>query len=136
MGFESRETAEKVLQALKKRFALYGLELHPQKTRLLYLGKPKPGSGTKPGSFDFLEFTHFWGKSVNGKWIIRRKTASKKFREKLIKMNEWCRKNRHMPVREQHEKLTMKLKGHYGLRVLWHHRKLAIIRIVSPEVPN
>lgn len=114
MGFESRETAEKVLQALKKRFALYGLELHPRKTRLIYVGRPKPGSGTKPGSFDFLGFTHFWGKSVKGNWVIKRKTASKKFREKLIKMNEWCRKNRHMPVKEQHEKLTLKLKGHYG----------------------
>jgi len=114
MGFESREIAEKVLQALKKRFAMYGLELHPQKTRLIYLGKPKPGSGAKPGSFDFLGFTHFWGKSAKGNWVIKRKTASKKFREKLIKMNEWCRKNRHMPVKEQHVKLTQKLKGHYG----------------------
>ncbi len=114
MGFESRETAEKVLQALKKRFALYGLELHPQKTRLIYIGKPRPGTVTKFGSFDFLGFTHFWGKSINGNWIIKRKTASKKFREKLIKMSEWCRKNRHMPVREQHEKLARKIKGHYG----------------------
>ena len=114
MGFESRETAEKVLQALKERFALYGLELHPQKTRLIYYGKPKSGSEPKPGSFDFLGFTHFWGKSVKGNWVVKRKTASKKFREKLKKMNEWCRKNRHMPVKEQQEKLTLKLKGHYG----------------------
>ncbi len=114
MGFENRETAEKVLQALKKRFALYGLELHTQKTRLINVGKPKPGTGSEPGSFDFLGFTHFWGKAVSGRWVVKRKTASKKFREKLIKMNEWCRKNRHMPVREQHEKITLKLKGHYG----------------------
>lgn len=114
MGFESRETAEKVLQALKKRFALYGLELHPQKTRLIYIGKPNQSTGAKPGSFDFLGFTHYWGKSVNGNWVIKRKTASKKFREKLMKLNEWCRKNMHMPVTEQHEKLTRKLKGHYG----------------------
>lgn len=113
MGFESRESAEKVLQALKKRFAMYGLELHPQKTRLIYPGKPKLGSGAKPGSFDFIGFTHFLGKSGNGNWVIKRKTASKKFREKLSKMNEWCKMNRHMPVREQHEKLTQKLKGHY-----------------------
>lgn len=114
LGFENKETAEKVLEALKKRFAKFGLELHPEKTRLIYIGKPKPGSGTKPGSFDFLGFTHFWGKSFKGNWVIKRKTASKKLREKLIKMNEWCRNNRHIPVKEQHKKLTQKLKGHYG----------------------
>jgi group II intron reverse transcriptase/maturase len=114
LGFENKETAEKVLEALKKRFAKFGLELHPEKTRLIYIGKPKPGSGMEPGSFDFLGFTHFWGKSFKGNWVIKRKTASKKFREKLIKMNEWCRNNRHIPVKEQHKKLTQKLKGHYG----------------------
>lgn len=114
LGFENKETAEKVLEALEKRFAKFGLELHPEKTRLIYIGKPKSGPGMKPGSFDFLGFTHFWGKSIKGNWVIKRKTASKKFREKLIKMNEWCRNNRHRPIDEQHKTLSRKLKGHYG----------------------
>ena len=113
LGFENKETAEKVLEALKKRFAKYGLELHPEKTRLIDLRKPITGRRTKPSSFYFLGFTHFWGKSFKGNWVIKRKTASKKFREKIAKMNEWCRNNRHLPVKEQHEKLKQKVNGHY-----------------------
>ena len=118
MGFESKEEAEKVLEALERRFEEYGLKLHPDKTRLVYFGKPKGEArrveGTRPGTFDFLGFTHYWGKSYKGNWVVRRKTSSKKFREKLRKMSEWCRKNRHSPIRWQHQKLCRKLKGHYA----------------------
>ena len=120
LGFETEEEATKVLQALEKRFAKYGLKLHPQKTRIVYFGKPKSGNGNgngngpRPGSFDFLGFTHFWGKSHKGNWTVKRKTSSKKFREKLKKMSEWCKKNRHHPLQYQYEKLCLKLKGHYA----------------------
>jgi RNA-directed DNA polymerase len=118
IGFESKEEALKVLEALKRRFEEFGLELHPEKTRLVYFGKPKGetrrADGTRPGTFDFLGFTHYWGKSFKGNWVVRRKTSSKKFREKLKKMNEWCRENRHSPIRWQHMKLCQKLKGHYA----------------------
>jgi group II intron reverse transcriptase/maturase len=120
LGFETEKEAKKVLEALEKRFALYGLKLHPQKTRIVYFEKPESRAGksdrplTRPGSFDFLGFTHYWGKSRKGNWIVKKKTSSKKFREKLRKINEWCKENRHQPVRYQHEKLCTKLKGHYG----------------------
>jgi hypothetical protein len=62
--------ARRVLEVLPKRFGKYGLELHPEKTRLVRFGRPRneddePG----PGSFDFLGFTHHWGKSRTGKWV-------------------------------------------------------------------
>jgi group II intron reverse transcriptase/maturase len=118
LGFETEEEATKVLQAIEKRFARYGLKLHPQKTRIVYFGRPKSGNGNsdgpRPGSFDFLGFTHFWGKSHKGNWTVKRKTSSKKFREKLMKMSEWCKKNRHQPLQYQYEKLCLKLKGHYA----------------------
>ena len=121
LGLEKKEEALKVLEALEKRFAKYGLKLHPQKTRIVYFGKPKDKdngkggrNGPHPGSFDFLGFTHFWGKSHRGNWAVRRKTSGKKFREKLKKMNEWCRKHRHHPLRLQYEKIGQKLKGHYA----------------------
>lgn len=118
IGFENKEEAEKVLEAISRRFEEYGLALHPEKTRLIYFGKPKGetrrSDGNRPGTFDFLGFTHYWGKSYKGNWVVRRRTAGKKFREKLKKMNEWCRKKRHSPIRWQHMKLCQKLKGHYA----------------------
>jgi len=121
LGFESKAEAEAVMQALTRRMKMYGLELHPEKTRLVHFSKPGKsndrdpnGQETKGDSFDFLGFTHHWGKSVNGYWVVKRKTAGKKFREKMRNMNQWCRKNRHLPIRYQHEKLCQKLKGHYA----------------------
>jgi hypothetical protein len=57
MGFESREDAERVLRVLEKRLAQYGLELHPEKTRLVDFRKPpKDHDGPSPETFDFLGF--------------------------------------------------------------------------------
>ena len=121
LGFESKLEAEKVLQALKQRLQVYGLQLHPLKTRLVYFSKPpntsgknNDGRGTKPGSFDFLGFTHYWGKSLKGFWVVKRKTAGKKLREKLRNINQWCKEHRHHPIDYQYLKLCQKLKGHYG----------------------
>jgi len=75
MGFEFPEDAEKVLKVLPKRFGKYGLTIHPDKTRLVTFGRPRGRQGKKPGAFDFLGLTHYWGKSRRGKWIIKRKTA-------------------------------------------------------------
>jgi RNA-directed DNA polymerase len=118
LGFENRMEAEQVMGALKQRLAQFGLELHPEKTRLLYFGKPKSSKDKsdppEPGNFDFLGFTHYWGKSLKGNWIVKRKTARKKFREKLANMTEWCKENRNYPIREQYKTLCRKIKGHYA----------------------
>jgi group II intron reverse transcriptase/maturase len=119
LGFEYREDAEYVLKELHKRFNQYGLTLHPEKTRLVNFEKPSgrkertPTKRNKPGTFTFLGFTHYWGKSQRGNWVIKRKTSKKKLTEKLSKMNIWCRKNRHLPLMEQHKKLKQKILGHY-----------------------
>ena len=116
LGFESRREAEEVLKALAERLAQYGLELHPEKTRLVYFGMIDSNQSNQPspGSFDFLGFTHYWGKSLKGNWIVKRKTSQKKFKEKLKNIKQWCKLNRHLPMREQYEKLGQKLKGHYA----------------------
>jgi RNA-directed DNA polymerase len=119
LGFEKKEDAEKVYRVLFKRFEKYGLSLHPEKTRLVPFGRPvetqdDPTDGRKPGTFDFLGLTHFWGKSWKGRWIIRRKTMRKRFTRGLKAMGQWCRENLHEPMREQVEQLGRKLKGHFG----------------------
>lgn len=120
LGFERKEDAEKVYRVLFKRFEKYGLSLHPEKTRLVPFGRPEAtkddssSSGPKPGTFDFLGFTHFWGKSRTGRWIIRRKTMRKRFKRGLKEISQWCRENRHEPMLTQVEQLGRKLKGHFG----------------------
>jgi len=120
LGFENKEDAEKVFRVLFKRFEKYGLRLHSEKTRLVAFGQPQDsqesggGSGTPPGTFDFLGFTHHWGKNQHGRWVIRRRTARKRFARSLKAIGQWCRENRHEPLWEQVATLGLKLKGHFG----------------------
>ena len=121
MVFELERDALRVNEILAKRFARYGLRLHPDKTRLTPFKKPTdpPSSGGKgPGSFDFLGFTHYWGISRKGAWVVKRKTAKDRFSRTVRRINEWCQINRHAPLRAQHHGLCRKLKGHdayYGI---------------------
>ena len=119
--FSDEMDARRVMEVLPKRFGKYGLTLHPDKTRLIPF---RPPAGRKahggdsnavgPGSFDLLGFTHFWGRSRRGFWVIKRKTAKGRFGRALKRIAEWCRKVRHLPIPEQHEGLRRKLQGHYG----------------------
>lgn len=114
--FERKDDAERVMAVIGKRFARYGLRLHPKKTRLVEFARPgtgRDGDG-KPGSFDLLGFTHYWGKSRRGWWTVKRKTAKDRLTRALGHMRSWCRWNRHLPVKEQHRVLSWKLRGYYG----------------------
>ncbi len=54
--FEKQDDALKVLDVLPKRFGKYGLELHPEKTRLVEFRHPWKGQ-RKSETFTFLGFT-------------------------------------------------------------------------------
>jgi RNA-directed DNA polymerase len=107
-----------VLDVLKKRFAKYGLTLHPDKTRLMEFGRKalakseKPG-GPKSGTFDFLGFTHIGKRSRKGNFTIHVRTMRKRLRRSLQAVTAWCREHRHDPVDEQQKALNRKLRGHY-----------------------
>jgi RNA-directed DNA polymerase len=111
--FSDEADARRVMEVLPKRFGKYGLTLHPEKTRLVPFHRPKGGNDDGPGAFDFLGFTHFWGKSRWKNWVVQRKTASSRMRRALAAVAAWCRAHRHDPVREQHKALSRKLVGHY-----------------------
>jgi len=113
MVFAQEADAHRVMAVLAKRFAKYGLTLHPEKTRLLEFRKP-PGDGNGPGSFDLLGFTHYWGRSLKGNWVVQRKTSRSRFGRALQRVAEWCRRARHLPVREQHQLLAARVRGHYN----------------------
>ncbi len=103
---------------LPKRFGKYGLTLHPDKTRLIEFRRPDPdhkgpGKGGS-GTFDLLGFTHYWGFSWNGRWVVKRKTAANRLTRAIRAIARWCRLNRHKPVCQQHYTLSQKVRGHFG----------------------
>lgn len=117
LGFECEEDARRVLAVLGKRFARYGLRLHPEKTRLVDFRPPPagpPDDGHPDRHFDMLGFTHFWARSRRGRWVVRRKTAKARFGRALQRLAQWCRRYRHLPISEQQRALNRKLQGHYG----------------------
>jgi RNA-directed DNA polymerase len=121
MGFEREDDARRVLEVLPKRFEKYGLTLHPTKTRLVRFTRPPrqdpPAGGeggNEPGSFDLLGFTHYWGRSRQGNWVIRQTTAKSRLNRAIKAIRQWCRQHRHQAIREQHRSLKLKLQGHYA----------------------
>ena len=115
--FEYKEDAEKVLNVLPKRFAKFGLTLHPEKTRLVDFGREArvkaEKQGRKPATFDFLGFTHICARSRRGKIIVHVHTVRKRQRRGLSAIARWCQEHRHDPVHEQQTTLNQKLRGHY-----------------------
>ncbi|WP_243454556.1 reverse transcriptase domain-containing protein, partial [Desulfosporosinus fructosivorans] len=116
VGFSDKQDAMRVMEVLPKRFGKFGLTVHPEKTRLVPFNRPRKAD-QKPDeecrTFDFLGFTHYWGRSLRGNWVVRRKTISKRLSSKIQGIGKWCRDNRHLPIRDQHKILCVKLQGHY-----------------------
>ena len=76
--FEHEDDARRVLGVLAKRLEKYGLRLHPDKTRMVEFCRPsksKRGGSQRERSFAMLGFTHYWGRSRKGRWVVKRKTA-------------------------------------------------------------
>jgi RNA-directed DNA polymerase len=139
MAFEHSDDARRVLAVLGKRLERYGLTLHPDKTRFIDFRNRRPEPTDHPDvdgtSFDFLGLTHFWGKSRNGRPIVRQVTAKSRYARALAAVTEWCRENRHQPIPEQQAHLAAMMRGHfayYGIagnvrRLRWYARQ--VVRI-------
>ncbi len=120
IGFEHREDAERVLEVLGKRLAKYGLTLNPEKTRLIPFARPSRSQlkGKGPGTFPFLGFTWFWYRSRTGTWVLGCRTRRDRLQRFLWRLHRWCKKNRHLSIREQHVGLVRRVRGHinyYGV---------------------
>lgn len=119
LGFAREDDARRVYAVLEKRFAKFGLRLHPEKTRLIEFKRPtgpdhpRGGPGAKR-SFDFLGFTHYWVRSRRGSWVVGRKTAKDRISRALVSITLWCRRFRHHPVVWQHAQLSRTLRGHFA----------------------
>lgn len=143
IGFSNEDDARRVFAALPKRFERFGLQLHPEKTRLVRFPQPpyrwrsgEVGSSTslsfeRPETFDLLGFTHHWARATRGGWALFRRTAKDRFRRAVRSVSDWMRDHRHWSLEEQHEMLSRKLRGHmayYG--ITGNFRRLAAFRTV------
>src|SRR5437016_7736514 len=123
VGFQHRAEAERFLADLRERFTKFGLELHPEKTRLLEFGpfaaENRRGAGQgKPETFDFLGFTHICGKKRNGRFTVVRQTIRKRLQAKLSEVKAELRRRLHGPIPEVGAWLRAVIIGHlkyYGV---------------------
>jgi group II intron reverse transcriptase/maturase len=117
-GFEHRHDAEQFLAELRERFAKFGLELHADKTRIVEFGRyaernrRNRGDG-KPGTFNFLGFTHSCGKTRRGHFTVLRQTMRQRWQAKLRVLKEELRRRMHTPLQEQGTYLRSVLLGHF-----------------------
>jgi len=119
LGFQHREEAERFLEALRGRLGKFGLELHPEKTRLIEFGRyaaerrAKRGEG-KPETFNFLGFTHICGKNhKTGYFMVLRKTIGKRMAAKLKQVRQKLRQGMHESVRSTTEWLQAVVRGYF-----------------------
>jgi group II intron reverse transcriptase/maturase len=116
-GFEHKGDARQFLSDLRKRFARFGLELHPDKTRLIQFGRyaaerrAEHGLG-RPETFDFLGFTHICATTRDGRFFLKRVTVSKRMRAKLKEVNSLLKRRRHQPIPVQGAWLASVVRGH------------------------
>ena len=119
VGFEDEQDARRFLAELRERFAKFGLELHPDKTRLIEFGRHaawkrrKRGEG-KPETFDFLGLTHICAADRSGRFWIKRITIAKRMRAKLAEVKVELRRRWHLPIPEQGQWLAAVLRGHFA----------------------
>jgi RNA-directed DNA polymerase len=117
--FEYEEDAHRFMRALPQRLGKFGLRLNPAKTRLLASGKRQAWRALKGGqrmpTFDFLGFTHYWGRSRQGLVRLKRKTAKRRLRRALVAINHWLRTDRNTrPLRDLWQAIAAKMRGHFN----------------------
>src|ERR1700676_4853665 len=120
LGFQHRADAEQFLRDWKERLGRFGLELHPDKTRLIEFGRyavanrKERGAG-KPETFDSLGFTHICGQTwKTGKFLVLRKTIRQRLSAKLRALKEELRRRRHLSVAELGKALRSVVQGYFN----------------------
>jgi len=129
VGFQHRDEAERCLAAMRERFARFGLELHPEKTRLIEFGRfaranrARRGEG-KPETFAFLGFTHICGKRrSDGRFTVHRQSLAKRLRTKVKEVREWLMAHRHEPVPQTGRWLRSVVQGYFNYHAVPGNRE-------------
>jgi RNA-directed DNA polymerase len=119
MGFQHEADAVRFMADLQKRLEQFGLEVHPDKTRLVRFGRFAESRGRergegKPETFDFLGFTHICGKARSGSFLLVRHTSKKRMRAKLKAIREDMFRRRHLPVQVQGQRIEAVVRGYFA----------------------
>jgi RNA-directed DNA polymerase len=124
LGFENRDEAERLRRELQEQLRNVGLELHPEKTRMIEFGRfaasnRKQRGESKPETFDFLGFTHMCGRTrTAGRFIVKRKTIGKRMRAKLQEIRQKLRQRMHDPVPETGKWLRSVVQGYFNYHAI------------------
>lgn len=135
--FQFEDDAKRVYEVLPQRLGKFGLEIEPNKTRILPFGRFK---GTKD-TFDFLGFTHYNSKTRTGKYTVGHKISKKKKKSKFQTITKWLKENRHIGITNLIEGLNRKLVGTYAyygingmlgeLYKLYYHARYEVLNVVN-----
>ena len=135
MAFEDHLDAKRVFRVLDQRLNRFGLTLHPEKSRFIDFRFRRPGGQHHPATsgttFDFLGFTHVWGRSLKGKNVVRQVTAKGRFARALSAVTEWCQ-TQSAPT-DPPTACSPLRDAAWPLWLLWHHRQRTSDPVVSPS---
>ena len=117
--FEREDDAHRFMRVLPKRLGKFGLHLNLDKTHLIAFGKRQAwrmlNARERPGTFDYLGFTHYWGRSRTGKVRLKRKTSKKRLRRALVEINQWLRQERNArKLPDLWQAIARKMRGHFN----------------------
>jgi RNA-directed DNA polymerase len=117
--FQYKSDAEQFFQSLKIRLKKFNLEIAEDKTKIIPFGRfaekeAERKGNRKPATFDFLGFTHYCGKSRDGRFRVKRKTSRKKIKAKLMECKEWLKKNRNKDIQMIFDRFRRSLIGYYN----------------------
>jgi hypothetical protein len=135
-----KEDADRVMTVLEKRLGKYGLQLHPDKTKMvdfrpIKMATAPSGEATMATTFTFLGFLHVWGKSRKGNRVVRQQTAKDRVARALRAINEKCRRMRTEPLADQHRQLSQQLKGHFAyFGISGNYKRLANLRYQTRRI--
>ncbi len=117
--FEREDDAHRFMRVLPKRLGKFGLRLNQDKTHLIAFGRRQArrllGAGERPATFDYLGFTHYWGRSRTGRVRLKRKTSKKRLRRALVELNRWLRQERNRrQLPDLWRAIGRKMRGHFN----------------------
>jgi group II intron reverse transcriptase/maturase len=117
IGVEREEEARLILEVLRKRIKRFGLELAENKTRTVKFGKKwdkhSPDEKQRPGTFNFLGFTHYCSRNHKGNFKTGRRTEKKRYNKAVKKCREWIKQNRHCDMVIIWDRIKQMIVGHY-----------------------
>jgi len=134
VGFEHRAEAERFQKEFQERLSKFGLQMHPEKTRLIEFGRKawtqrQRGEKGKLETFQFLGFTHYCGKNSKGYFTVWRETAAKRMRTKLAEIKQELKTRMHRPVAQTGKWLKQVVDGYYQYHAVpGNLRRLGLFR--------